>query len=136
MTTLRAMKWLLSAAGAAALVAALSQRTGAAYEPPAGIELHLDEGLAHLGPGELGTFEIDGLERAVSARIHLRGGTAERVWLPPGLYGLRFVPDADARSSVGLALGPSVVLVPPRAVTRVNVLLTPSARDLLSVSGP
>ena len=89
------MKWLLSAFGSAATLAALVH-AGVAQEPPSGVELVLDETCANVGLACLGTFEIDGLERAVSARAALSTGTsALQLALPPGLYGVRFVPDPD-----------------------------------------
>ena len=115
------MKWLLSAFGSAATLAALVH-AGVAREPPSGIELVLDETCANLGPERLGTFEIDGLERAVSARAPLSSRKSSlELALPPGLYGVRFVPDPDSTAPSVLAMAPAVLLVAPRAVTRVDV---------------
>jgi hypothetical protein len=117
------MKWLLSAFGSAATFAALVQ-AGVAQEPPSGVELVLDQTCANVGPACLGTFEIDGLERPVSARAALSTGTSSfQLALPPGLYGVRFVPDPDSPAPSVLAMAPAVLLVVPRAVTRVDVRL-------------
>jgi hypothetical protein len=117
------MKWLLSALGSSAIVAALSHTGGVAREPLAGIELRLDQTLAGLGPARLGTLEIEGLQGAVSARRALSPEAAPLVALPPGLYGLRFVPDPGSPVQAVLATVPPVVLVTARAVTRVDVRL-------------
>jgi hypothetical protein len=117
------MKCLLSAFGAAATLAALVQ-AGVAQEPPSGVELVLDETRANIGPARLGTFEIDGLERAVSARVALATGTSSlALALPPGLYGVRFIPDPESPATSVRAMAPAVLLVVPRAVTRVDVRL-------------
>jgi hypothetical protein len=117
------MKCLLSAFGAAATLAALVH-AGVAQEPPSGIELVLDETCANVGPACLGTFDIDGLERPVSARAALSTGTSSlQLALPPGLYGVRFVPDPESPAPSVLAMAPAVLLVVPRTVTRVDVRL-------------
>ena len=117
------MKWLISAFGSAATLAALTH-AGVAPEPPSGIQLVLDQTPANVGPDRLGTFQIDGLEHAVSARASLSTRTSSlELPLPPGLYGVRFVPDPDSTAPSVLAMPPAVLLVAPRAVTRVDVRL-------------
>ena len=117
------MKWLLSALGSSAIVAALSHPSGVSREPLTGIELRLDRTLSSLGSAPLGTLEIEGLQGAVSARRALSPEAAPLVALPPGLYGLRFVPDSGSPVPAVLAAVPPVVLVTARVVTRVDVRL-------------
>jgi hypothetical protein len=117
------MKWLMTAFGSAATLAALVH-AGVAQEPPSGVELVLGETSANVGPACLGTFEIDGLERAVSVRAALSTDTSSiRLALPAGLYGVRFVPDPESPAPSVLTMAPAVLLVVPRAVTRVDVRL-------------
>jgi hypothetical protein len=117
------MKWLLPALGSAATVAALAN-AGITREPPSGIELVLDDSRSNVGPVPLGTFEIDSLEGAASARAALTTRTSSlALALAPGLYGLRFVPDPDLPAPAVVAMEPTVLFVAPRAVTRVDVRL-------------
>jgi hypothetical protein len=128
------MKWLISAFASAATLAALVHG-GAAQEPPSGVELVLDETCANAGPACVGTFEIDGLERAVSARAALSTGTSSlQLALPAGLYGVRFVPDPESPAPSVLTMAPAVLLVVPRAVTRVDVRLRVSERLAFPIS--
>lgn len=115
------MKWLLSSIGSTALAAFLAH-AAVEQEPASGIELVLGEACPNAATARLGTFEIDGLERAVSARATLSTGVSSlELSVPPGLYGIRFVPDPDSPAPTILAMDPAVFLVAPRTVARVDV---------------
>jgi len=115
------MKWLLPALGSTALAAFVSQAS-VTVEPPTGVEVFFHGDRAGDMRIRLGTLQIDGIERAVSARVPLSVGDARRsVSLPPGLYGLSFTPDPASEAPAVSSVSPAVLLVTPRNVTRVHL---------------